>query len=363
MRTNIALIFLFWTIPTLIYYFFPFGAQASEELIYILLITNLLLYAPALLFIGRSDMQDGKYKMYVSQKNIQIIGVVVFVLNLYILYKVGFVFGVEDDSIRTQVYESAGVLWSILVAMYSIYYLIIGFNGAIERQFILTTCLSAVNAVIFVAYGMKAGVVQIIISYAIGWFSAQNKNKHLVIYYNMMKMTAFIFVGFWVVNSFRAKELINVIDFFELIYYYIAPNFKNFENTLGVHYGYDTIMGGVFGGIFKVIMPRYFDPLIYSDMNLLEYQTWNVWSYLTTFYISGGLFEVYFGTFLVGVYTTFSLILFMRRRSILYGTNLSQNFLLLLFLHNQYYFSSAAPFAAIGISLILEAICGKETNL
>ena len=127
MLINIFLIFIFWTLPCLIFFIAPFGGEISTELFAILLWANFLMYIPIILwFLLPRGRVEGKNKIIISSSlnfNIQLI---ILILNLYIFSSVGFTLGIQDDSIRTTIYENAGILWSLLVALYSISYVLVG---------------------------------------------------------------------------------------------------------------------------------------------------------------------------------------------------------------------------------------------
>lgn len=354
MITNIILVFIFWTIPCIIFYIAPFGANPSAALIDIIAWTNLAMYAPCIAWflIPKSKCRSKTNRPVNSQTNV-IIQALILTLNLAILQSVGFTLGIQDDSIRTTIYDNAGVFWSLLVALYSISFVLLGMDVGGGRLNKNVKNLSILNSIIFFSYGMKAGIVQIILSFMAGWLATKESASKAKLMRNLLAITSVILLGFWAINSLRAKELIPLSDFVNLIYLYIAPNFQNFSNILDVSFKYEYFLGGVFGGIYKLIIPGYYDPLSLLSIDYLEHQTWNVWSYLSTFYVSGQLFEVYFGSLMIGIYVTGSLVWYRNHGSLLSAVNISQVYLLLLFLHNQYYYSSFAPYLAIGLTWLM----------
>ncbi|WP_298624448.1 hypothetical protein [uncultured Zoogloea sp.] len=366
MKLNVALIFVFWTLPCLIYMAVPFGQTPDSHMKLVILVTNALLYIPCAywIFLRKGKKATGcRLKYNININYIVFSQIVILFINLYIIQATSFSLGIVDDSVRLTIYETAGYLWSLLVALYSVSYAVAGAYVKLPGNKLgrIAKLMLVLNCVTFITYGMKSAVVQVALSYLAGGFVVRVPTINLQVATKLLSAILFILIGFWIVNSMRQQEAIDLLGFVELIYLYIAPNFTNYSNISSLNFDYEYFLGGVLGGLYKLFIPGYYAPLSLVSNDYLEYQTWNVWSYLTTFYVSGGMTEIVFGTFAIGVYTTYSIFLVYVKPSVTAAVNFSQMLLLLLFLHNQYYFSSFAPYAAIGIASISSRFIQKKS--
>lgn len=360
MKNSILFIFLFWSVPCLLVYYFPFATN-SDLLINVLIKTNIVFYLGIICTYPFFDkviaVNFSNYGFNV--KYLTFLSSLVLFLNLYILINTNFVLGIVDMNIRLEYYNVAGRLWTVLVALYSIIFVQFGCIFAEKRTNRLILFLCFINAIIFILYGMKSGVLQIFLSFFIGYLIGQKrlskitKGKNFKVSYQFLILTTvLILLGFWIINSLRGGSSLSLYGFALLVYFYIVPPFNNFANILIQSNDYVYPLGGLLGGLYKLFIPGYTDPLMELSNSSLQYATWNVWSYLSSLYVSGGYFELYFGTFCISVLISYSMVLFNKRQTLFSAVLLVEVLSTLIFLHNQYHLASFAPYLSIGIAYV-----------
>jgi hypothetical protein len=359
-------ILLFWTLPCVIVVLFPFGviSKGTSELLFL---TNFIFYFAYIVAykffstINISRRITSTYDLNKERLLFTVFQINILVINLYVLIKTNFVLGIVDMNVRLEYYEVTGNFWTVLVSCYTLAYVIFGRMLARKVHTKKGVFLMVLNSVIYVSYGMKSSILQIIISLLIGYFgivSSLNKNKALGLKSKVsakvyLLAVTFIISGFWLINSLRAGFGLTLKDFGMLIYLYIAPPFTNFSNIAQGSYYYPLPLGGLLGGVYKLLIPGYTEPLLELGLDSLENETWNVWSYLSTFFVSGGFFEVYFGTAVLGFLLAVSIHSFKKSPSLLNSVLYVEVLSTFIFLHNQYHFSSFAPVLSILIAFTL----------
>ncbi len=357
---------MFWTLPCVIVVLFPFGviSKGTSELLFL---TNFIFYFAYIVAykffstINISRRITSTYDLNKERLLFTVFQINILVINLYVLIKTNFVLGIVDMNVRLEYYEVTGNFWTVLVSCYTLAYVIFGRMLARKVHTKKGVFLMVLNSVIYVSYGMKSSILQIIISLLIGYFgivSSLNKNKALGLKSKVsakvyLLAVTFIISGFWLINSLRAGFGLTLKDFGMLIYLYIAPPFTNFSNIAQGSYYYPLPLGGLLGGVYKLLIPGYTEPLLELGLDSLENETWNVWSYLSTFFVSGGFFEVYFGTAVLGFLLAVSIHSFKKSPSLLNSVLYVEVLSTFIFLHNQYHFSSFAPVLSILIAFTL----------
>ncbi len=366
MKIGLFWIFLFWTLPCVIVVLFPFGviSNGTSELLFL---TNFIFYLSYIVtykFINTTSISrrmTSSYGLYKERLVFTVFQIIILVINSYVLFKTNFVLGIVDMNVRLEYYEMAGNFWSVLVSSYTIAYVIFGRMLAMKVHTKNDVFLMVLNSGIYVSYGMKSSILQVIISLLIGYFgivSSLNKNRALGLKSKVsskvyLLAVTFIISGFWLINSLRAGFGLTLKDFGMLIYFYIAPPFTNFSNIAQGSYHYPIPLGGLLGGVYKLLIPGFTEPLLKLNLDSLENDTWNVWSYLSTFYVSGGFFEVYFGTAFLGFLLAVTIHSFKKSPSLLNSVLYVEVLSTFIFLHNQYHFSSFAPVLSILIAFTL----------
>lgn len=351
----------FWVFPTIIFILTPYAWEPSFEQKLILVITCLIMILAAsvgsLVPVKMKQHRVSSSRFYHATLSSSLI--LCLIINGYIYENISFNFVLFDISLRSQVYDSAGVFWSLLVTLMTVAALVYGLMPK-ERISWSVRALFFFNIFLFVGYGMKASLLQVLLCFYVGRICnrGENSNEPSISGYSgfwkILKFAVILLFGFWAINSLRGGATYGLFEFGEMLYLYIAPNYTNFLNVVGSNFEYNLPLGGVFGGIYKLF--GYSEtPLDQLDESYIENLTWNVWTYLSTLYVSGGLFEVYFGSLIVGMYAAFSSKIFNKGRCSLTGAmNYCQMILLMVFLHNHYYYSSFAPLLSIFICFMIE---------
>lgn len=357
-----VLIFLFWTVPTLVYLVLPYGGPPESEHVAILAFTNVLMYLGAL--FGALATQRRVIPRHFAFRGAKFDSVFIFFLivalliNLYIYVKVNFALALINIAVRQDVYASAGFLWSALIIAMTISALLAGVARRTGRTISPSAkVLLLLNFIAFIGYGMKGNFLQFVVCYTVGYMKSRavpRSGHPLFTRERMFKgfvLASAVLLGFWSINSVRAGSLYSVSEFFELIYFYMVPGITNFFNSLQSQYNYPYPLGGLLGGFYKMFGAT--SPLAQVDQGYLESTTWNVWSYLTSLYASGGFFELYFGSFVIGLYVAMSVRWFFRADGLVSRMNFAQMIMLLVMLHNSYYFESFAPLFSVFVTCLI----------
>ena len=344
--------------PTLIFYIAPFGGDISKNYLSILILCNLMalfgtLFYP--LFNSILKRKNKYYKDFDLVYKLKILLAILSLLNLYIYTKIGFKFAVLDISIRSEVYSAAGFMWFLFVAISMASALLLGSvkSYGLKVGFVVKM-LAILNILCVFGYGMKGNALQIMLCYFIGSLSLRrpkNESAKKGGFNTVLKLFGtvfFVLLIFWILNSLRAGKAYSLIDSFMLIYFYLIPPFANFGNIVSQSFSGPYFLGGVLEGVYKLFFIKT-NPLQQLDLDNLENQTWNVWGVFANFYTSGGLFELYFGCFIIGLYVAFSTSLYRKHNSLFARMNYAQMLILCLMLHNSYYYQSISPIISIFI--------------
>lgn len=337
--------------PVLLVLIFPYGPEIGAEKRFSLVLTAILMIIFGLL--GKAIPVQRKPRFIINQQRLVAVINFLFLLcaaiNLYIYFNLGFRWVMVDIKLRSEMYIIAGRSWTILVSFLSVASSLLGLIKAREVPKV-TWCLFTFNTVAFVGYGMKSSLLQIMVPFFVSYINqliqinklSQMKFKLLLINRIIVASVSILFC-FWSINSLRAGRFYSILDFVEMVYLYIAPNFANFFNVTSEVFDFKIYFGGLFGGLYKFIGIMD-NPLDLLDESYLEHITWNVWTFLATLYLSGGWTEVFVGSCAIGFYASYSSEYFSLNPYDLGGLmNFSQMLLLMVFLHNQYYYSSFAP--------------------
>jgi len=355
-------VIFFWIFPTFVFILAPFAWDPSFEQKQIMVVTCLLMILGASIgsFVPIKMNQQRPTSPKFYQASLKAALIFCLIINGYIYENISFNLVLFDISLRAKVYESAGIFWSLLVTLMTVAALIYGLLPK-ERISWFMRLLFFINIFLFIGYGMKASLLQVLLCLYVG--GMVNKSKHFngrsnsgyIGFGKVLKFSAVLLIGFWIINSLRGGVTYGLFEFGEMLYLYIAPNYTNFLNVAGSNFNYGLPLGGLFGGVYK-LFGYSGTPLDQLDESYIEHLTWNVWTYLSTFYVSGGFFEVYFGSLVVGMYAAIGSKMFNRGQCSLTGAmNYCQMLLLMVFLHNHYYYSSFAPLLSIFVCSLIES--------
>ena len=362
MPVNLVLVSV--TFPTIIFLFFPFGSESSDEFVDLIVISNLLFLLGAItypfqkIFVKNKVTNNNNAKIKVFLFGLLFVSLLV---NAYFYYILNFQFPIFDTSLRKTLYNSSFGLWSLFITINMTLYLLVGYLVVEKRLTILLTILIALNSLIIVSYGMKANILQMGICYYFGMQASAkstNRLKSLFTTDNIMKVFFILFL-FWVINSARAGRLYGFSEFAEMFYLYIIPPFANFDNVLA---GFDSFEGGFLGGLLQgayKLIGISTNPLDLLNLDLLVSPTWNVWSFYANWYASGGLKEVYVSSLVIGFYISTSYVFKLKRANLFVMMNYSQMVIMCLTLHNSYYYQSASPFLAMICCFIIQLLTRK----
>lgn len=352
----IFFIFFGLSLPSLIFYVAPFGRDISENFLWMLFYCNFLALFGALFYRPFCLVLRKKTTLYQEPDlflKIRILLIIASIINLYIYSKIGFRIAVLDISIRAEIYESAGYIWSLFITLSMTLALLLGVMRSIDLKIgRANKILYIFNIICILGYGMKANALQIILCYVVGLFYFRKiglnpqRVKKIDILFKVFGASFILIFVFWLLNSLRAGKAYSLTEFVMLIYFYLIPPFTNFANVATQSFPEDYVFGGLLEGLYKLIFIKT-NPLGNLDLADLENPTWNVWGVFANLYASGGLFELYLGCFLIGLYVAFSYALYRKRNSLLVSMNFAQMGVLVLMLHNSYYYQSFSPFLSI----------------
>lgn len=358
MPTLLVLIGL--TAPSIIYFAFPFGREPSEQYTTILITVNGLaflgtLFYPLFLKLSKKNNPIPNIKKLIVYLKLFLL--IIFILNIYIYSELGFKLAAFDIALRETIYKTANLGWFIYISLSMTSALLIGNLAA--RNIKLSRTIKAliiINFLMTLGYGMKANALQIILCFATGYLVIKQNlglNNNPTLYRRIFLSSIGLIVIFWTLSSTRTGAIYSPTEFILLIYYYAIPPFTNFGNILGGDYKSEILFGGILEGFYKIFFIKT-NPLSQLNNEDLEYQTWNVWGPLANFYTSGGVFELYLGFFLIGLYIALSFAFIKKKKSIASQMNFAQMLILCATLNNSYYFQSVSPIIAIILCWYLE---------
>lgn len=351
------LFFLFLVFPICLYLVVPWGGEIKLGFIAVIS-TSMLAISLGFLIgkivskaVSKNRNQNIVYSLYRMNFVLSVLLVISLAINFHITYSIGFRSPLLDVGLRGDVYRAAGILWPINVSLAPLSFALAGY--LVMQKGIWKICIPmiAVLLLFILNYGMKGVLIGVLCPFLVMvyWLGNISTNRSSIYLISKSRMKLFIILVlfglfvFYLVNAARASNEYGIYDLFFEIYHYLIPPFANFNFILGEYFDFPYMLGGVFEPFYRVVGLGV-RPLDMLDPALLIHPTWNVWSYFANFYVSGGVFEVILGSLYIGLFTGGVEERVISKKGFVALCGYSQSVLLIIFLHNSYYFQSLSPY-------------------